>query len=310
MPSRGLRTSAARLRGDADQEALRQALLVPWSRLQEAAERYVERHLFLLWVRAITETVDEIPETVRSALERRYPDFLRSRPAPDTRALERWIAAHEFGDASAGGWFAAVRHYACSDLRTEQAWTYWERTIAEWSRHRPTSWPTLDEWTAAVAATGTVSQAGAAEARAVEGLGRVELSRFRGVVSDLLDSRACAIWADCVSRPGHHLTELVTNDLRRRYLEIASASGPAPTWGRPIFLRLVRLGDAHWRKIAREEGWISALRYQVRHHPRYHRLIHYGERCRDLWSESPPMSYPSFAEWLAAADAYVVHPPS
>jgi hypothetical protein len=301
------------LRSDTDQEARREALLVPWGRLQDAAEAYVESHTFVLWVRAVTETTQDVPELVRSALDLYFSGLARSdrfdTESPDWRALEEWIAAHRFADARRGGWFNALRYYAQNDLRTEQAWTHWEQTIADWGRHRPTLWPTFAEWKAAVATTHTLSHP-AGQEHAVAGMARVEPSRLREAVSELLESRACAIWVDCVSRLEHHLSESVMNELRQRFPGLFSASHPAPKWGLAVFLRLVRLGGADWRKIAREEGWISALRYQVRHHPRYHRLIHYRERCRDVWSQSRPVSFPSFAEWLAAADAYYIRPPA
>ncbi len=206
------------------------------------------------------------------------------------------------------GWFAAVTYHAQKNRRAELAWILWDRTIAEWRRHRPTRWPTFEEWTIAITSTSALSQTGAEEARAVEGVTRVEPSRLRDAVSDLLESRACAIWVACVSGPGKGLSESVMSELGRRYPDLLTTSCPAPTWGLAFFFHLVRLGDANWRATARAEDWISALRHHVRHHPRYKRLIHYRERCRDLWSQSRPISFPPFAEWVAAADAYCVRP--
>jgi hypothetical protein len=311
MARRNLDGLVAQFRGDAGQEALREALLVPWSRLRQATEAYVEWHAFVLWVRAITETAGDVPESVRSALDHRCSGFLEAdspnRRRSDWRALEEWIEVHKFAEAKAGGWFTALTYYAYKDLRTEQVWTLWERSTAAWRCRQPARWPTFDEWAAAVVGPHTLSQAGAEQARA-EAMAHVEPGRFCGAVSDLLESRACAIWVDCVSRPEYLLSESVMSELHRRLPGLLSASHPAPKWGLAFFFRLVRLGDADWRRIAREQGWISALRYQVRNHPRYHRLIHYGERCRDVWSQSRPISYPQFAEWLAAADAYYVRP--
>ena len=196
MARRNLDGLVAQFRGDAGQEALREALLVPWSRLHQAAEAYVEWHTFVLWVRAITETAEDVPESVRSALDHRCPGFLDSdrpnRRHSDWRALEEWIAAHRFAEAKAGGWFTALTYYAHKDLRTEQAWTLWERSTAAWSRRQPARWPTFDEWAAAVDATHTLSQAGTEKARAVEAMANVEPSRLRSAVSDLLESRAFA----------------------------------------------------------------------------------------------------------------------
>jgi hypothetical protein len=312
MARRKLGGLVVQFRGDACQEARREALVIPWSRLHQAANAYVDWHAFALWVRAITETAEGFPESVRLAIDHRCPGFLNSdrpnRRHSDWRGLEEWIAAHRFAEAKAGGWFGALTYYAYKDLRTEQAWILWEHSKAEWNWHRPARWPTFKEWMADVVATQSLSQAGAERARAVAAMANVEPNRLRGAVSDLLESRAFAIWVGCVSRPQAQLTEFVMSELRRRYPDVVAASSSAPKWDMPFLFRLARFGDAHWRATAREQGWISALRYQVRHHPRYQRLIHYRERCRDLWSQSRPISYPQFAEWLAAADAYCVRP--
>jgi hypothetical protein len=312
MPRRNPDGLVAQLRGDAAQEALREALLVPWSRLQQAAEAYVEWLTFLLWVRAIMEAAEDVPESLRSALDHRCPGFLDSeRPSRrrwDWRALEEWVAEHRFAEAKAGGWFTALTYYAYKDLRTEQAWTLWERSTAAWSRRQPVRWPTFDEWAAAIDATHTLSGAGTEKAHAVEAMANVEPNQLRRAVSDSLESRAFAIWVGCVSRPQAQLTESVMCELRRRCPNLVEAAHLAPKWDMPFLFRLVRFGDAHWCATAREQGWIPALRFQVRHHPRYQRLIHYRERCRDLWSQSLPISYPPFTEWLAAADAYCVRP--
>ncbi|MGD0201815.1 MAG: hypothetical protein ABSD27_13775 [Bryobacteraceae bacterium] len=101
MARRNLDGAVAHFRGDADQEALREALLIPWSRLHQSAEAYVEWHTFVLWVRAITETTEDIPENIRSALDHRCPGFLDSdrsnRGHPDWHVLEEWIAVHKSG---------------------------------------------------------------------------------------------------------------------------------------------------------------------------------------------------------------------
>jgi len=279
---------AARLRRDTEEEALREALLVPWSRLLDASEAYIEWRSFTLWVRAITETAVDVPAIVRGTLEFRCPGFLPSdRSSVDWRALEDWIVANHFAEAKANGWLTALMYYAQADRRTEQAWTLWERSTAAWSAAPPARWPTFDEWKA-------------------EAMAKAEPTHLREAVADLLESRAFAIWVGCVSKPGHTVSDLVTSELHRRYPGFFTAPCPTATWGMPLLVGLVRSGDARWRAVARQQGWMPALRYHVLHHPRYRRLIHYRERCRDLWSQTRPNPYPPFEEWLAAADAYYV----
>jgi hypothetical protein len=275
---------ATRLRRDTEEKALREALLVPWRRLLDASEAYVEWRTFALWVRAITETAGDAPAIVRAALELRCPGFLAAdRNLIDWRALEEWIATRYFSEAKANGWFTALMYYAQLNPRTEQAWTLWERSASAWSAAPPARWPSFDEWKG-------------------ESVAKMESTYLREAVDDLLESRAFAIWVSCVSEPEHAISDLVRSEVNRRYPGFFTASRPAPTWRMALLVRLVRSGDARWRVTARQQSWMPTLRYQVLHHPRYRRLIHYRERCRDLWSRTHPNSYPTFTEWLAAAD--------
>jgi hypothetical protein len=195
-------------------------------------------------------------------------------------------------------------YYAYKDLRMEKAWTLWERTREAWRRERPSHWPTLEEWTAQVIATDRLSQTGTEKGRAVEALPKVESARLSRAVSDVLESRAFALWVGCVSEPNRALDEPALSAVRGRYPRLFPKESAQPVSKESMFLRLVRAGEAEWRRSAREEGWYSALRYHVVHHPRYHRLVHYNQRCCAEWEHARPISYPCFREWLAAADEY------
>ena len=299
------------VRRDRKQRALQDALLVPWPHLAESAAAFVEWHMFILWARAITETADQLPEILRSALHSRCPGFLkfRSREQRDNlpfwKSLEEWVTDHFLAEARADGWFDALMYYAYKDLRTEQAWTTLERTRAVWRDSPPRKWPTLEEWTAEVLATRSLSNAGTEKARAVRALGRVEAGRLLNAVTDLLESRALALWVDSVSKPAQPLKNTVLTELRDRCPDLLPSRFEA-RWVPSVFRRLVRLGESRWRHPARSEGWYSALRYHVVYHPRYQRLTHYNQRCHDEWSQASPNSYPSFSSWLSAADAYCV----
>ena len=304
------------VRRDSKQRALQEALLVPWPLLAQGAAAFAEWHMFILWVRVITETAEQLPEIVRSALQSRCPGFLechsreRKEHLPLWRSLEDWVVAHCFAKAKAEGWFDALMYYAYKDLRTEQAWTSWERTKAwNWSPYTPPPrWPTAEEWTAEVLATRSLAHPGTEKARAVEALGRVEAGRLGNAAADLIESRALAAWVDCVSKPGQPLKESVLAELRARCPGLPPASCSDAVWAPPLFSRLVRLGESTWRGTARAEGWYAALRYHVVHHPRYQRLVHYNQRCHDEWSQALPNFYPSFVDWLSAADAYCAGP--
>src|SRR4029077_3559481 len=125
----------------------------------------------------------------------------------------------------------------------EQAWTSWERTKADWRRTPPPRWPTLEEWTAEVLATGSLAHSGTEKARAVDALGRVEAGRLRSAVGDLIESRALALWVDCVSKPAQPLKESVFAELQRRCPGFPVASYSDAVWALPLFSRLLRLGE-------------------------------------------------------------------
>jgi hypothetical protein len=302
------------VRRDSKQRALQQALLVPWRQLAEGAAAFSEWHTIILWVRVIAETEDQLPEIVRSELRSRCPGFLESRSVeeegdlPIWKSLEEWVTIHCFAEARANGWFDALMYYAYRDLRTEQAWTTWERTKADWRHTAPASWPTLEQWTSEVLATRSLAHPGTEKARAVHALGKVDAARLNKAVADLLESRALALWVDAVSTPGRPLDRAVVAESRNRCPGLLPASGVGPVWTRSLFSRLLRFDESGWRSIARTEGWYAALHFEVVHHPRYQRLIHYNQRCHDERSQARSHSCPSFSEWRSSADAYCAGP--
>jgi hypothetical protein len=315
MAKRDFENTVLRIRRGTKQNALQQAVLVPWRRLQERASDYADWHIFLLWVRTIAEIEEPLPEIVRIALSVRCPGFLdderqRQQHASEGttvwRFLEEWIAIHRFADAKTEGWFDALMYYAYKDLRTEQAWTLWQRTRDDWRSSRPERWPTLDEWTAKVIAVDSLIQAGTEMSRVVEASLKVNPERLHRAVSALLESRAFAFWVACVSRSKQTLDDAVLKELSCRYPGFLARSCPERRWHASLFFRVARFGEAEWRATAHAEKWHTALRYHLIHHPRYHRLLHYHQRCNDEWLNNCPASYPSFAEWLCAADEYFV----
>jgi hypothetical protein len=156
-------------------------------------------------------------------------------------------------------------------------------------------------------ATASLTQPGTETARAVEALQRVEAARLRRAVAELVEWRAFALWIDSISQPNRPLEDRILSELRTRCPSFLAAFDCVLLWRVSMFYRLIRLGDAACSSAARAEKWYSALHYHVIHHPRYHRLIHYNQRCHDDWSRVQPICYPSFPAWLRAADEYF-HP--
>ena len=307
MARRNFENSAATVRLDRKEAALAQALLVRWPELEAAVQEYVEWHGFALWVRAVSESADGLPVILRAELGDRCPGFLQwaeTQPRPIWKSLDEWVARHRFGAATQAGWFDALTYYAYRDLRVDQGWALWERTRVAWEEQLPFSWPTLREWRTQLGAITTLAQENSEKARALAAAASVDTLKLNIAVSHLIESRAFAFWVDCVSKPNQWLDSAITNEVCQRCPELES--GKELTWRPSLFLRLIRCGESEYRRLAREEKWFAALRYRVVHHPRYHRLIHYRQRCHDEWPDVRPISLPAFSAWLAAADAYAI----
>jgi hypothetical protein len=301
------RVAAVRL--DLKQKALGDALLVPWSELETAAEEYIDWHSFALWVRALSDAAGEVPDGVHAELRNRCPGFFEAsvtRPGPIWKLLDQWIGENRFATAKRAGWFDALMHCAYADLRVEQAWTHWHRTKIAWDKRRPAQWPTLEQWRAGIGAVTSLENENSEKARAVAAAANVDALKLKAAVSRVIENRAFAFWVGCVAQPDQRLDPAVFNEVRNR---CPTLEDPGELqWGPVLFLRLIRNGESECRKKARAENWSAALRYHVAHHLRYQRLLHYRQRCHDEWLRVRPISLPPFRAWLAAADAYTVRP--
>lgn len=309
MPRENLEGRAAQVRFDRKQRALDEALLVTWNQLATAANEYVEWHSFALWVRTVAEAAGGFPDVLRSELLDRCPGFIEHADVlkrPIWNSLNEWIAAHRFDTAQKAGWFDALTYFAYKDLRVEQAWTLWERTKAAWQRRHPSRWPTWREWHAQVVGVTTLSQAGPQKARVLDAVSKVDADRLQSAVSHIIERRAFAFWVDCVSKVDQKLDSAVLGEVKSRYPGAAATEDIL--WNPGMFRRLIRQAESEFRDLARSEGWYPALRYNICNHPRYHRLLHFRQRCHDEWLTVRPISLPSFRTWLAAADAYVIRP--
>src|SRR5690349_2727824 len=66
MPRENLHNLVLNLQQVRKQEALQQALLVPWRQLDATVGEYVQWHSLVLWVRTISESAGELPSVLRS----------------------------------------------------------------------------------------------------------------------------------------------------------------------------------------------------------------------------------------------------
>lgn len=72
------RNSAAQVHRLARERADDQALRIPWQRLSDSRNQYIDWQEFHLWVRSILEVENRIPDWVVEALNTRCPRFLET----------------------------------------------------------------------------------------------------------------------------------------------------------------------------------------------------------------------------------------
>ncbi len=274
--------SSHRLRRAAREHAESAALFVPWPRVQRAAIAYAESQAFALRVRSAREPSEEIPTDVADELRSRYPGFLERerqerhrKPAGHSvwRTLVEWIADHEFADAKREGWYDAVTYYGLNRVESMHAWAEWTRTALPDSAAPPTL-PTSPALSPAV--------------------------------DCLLESRALLLWAAALTLPDSPLPRVVVAELAKHTRDPTGEFSP---WNRAALLRLALRQDKQCTSRARSEGWFGTLRHQFRHHPRYHRLVHFCLHCQSEWRNVKPCPAPAFEQWKQACDEYFVPRP-
>src|SRR5713226_1270092 len=103
-----MRNTAVQLQRLARQRADEQARRIPWPRLLEVRNQYIDWQEFYLWVRSILEVEKNIPRWLVGILDEHCPGFLdgervltakATKGKPITLRLEDWIGEHVFGFA-------------------------------------------------------------------------------------------------------------------------------------------------------------------------------------------------------------------
>lgn len=311
-----VRESSTRLQNFARQRADEQARQVPWLRLQEARDHYIDWQEFCYWVRSIVESEGDVPGWLSEILRERCPGFLdphqaakRSRVRPVSLQLEDWIDDHTFSYAKKDGWFSAITYYAVRDPRYRRAEACWTECVAKWKKSKPTQYPTLNEWKAVAAQCDDAAHLTAEERKLCASTKLVDPDRLVTAVSQYMDCEALAYWARRALESGSTLSSEVERELELRcpgFLETELRTRPPESGGTgQKWHRLMSwLGDREFQD-AKAQGWFNAVLAQVHSHPRAIRTMEYADHCDELWSSRTPDPYPSFHEWRNEADSYV-----
>ena len=310
------RNSATQLQRAARERADDQARRIPWQRLYEARNQYVDWQEFYLWVRSILEVEDRIPDWLVTILNERIPRFVESERQLTSRAakskpsflrLEDWIDDHVFGFAKQEGWFNAITFYAVREPRYQRAEVCWAECVEKWKKTRPLRYPSFEEWKCMAAECDETARLAASERKARSSSKLVDPDRLREAVSRYIDWEALAYWAQPALERFHQLPAVVVCELEQRcpgFLEL-NARQKDPRSASQVWQRLMLWIADHYFQDAKTEGWFDAILVQVRSHPRAIRAMEYADHCDEVWSSAMPEPYPSFEDWRREADSFV-----
>jgi hypothetical protein len=315
-----VRESSTRLQHFARQRADEQARRVPWQRLQEARNHYIDWQEFCFWVRSIVETEGDVPGWLSEILRERCPGFLdapqslsekRSRVRPLSLQLEDWIDDHFFSYATKDGWFNAITYYAVRDPRYRRAEACWTECVEKWQEAKPAQYPTFDQWKAMAAQCDDAAHLSDEEHKIYASVRQVDPDRLAAAVAQYLDCEALAYWARHALESGSTVPSEIERELELRcpgFLESELKTRQRSGSNGQEWRRLMTWFGDHEFKDAKTQGWFNAVLAQVCNHPRAIRTMEYADYCDELWTSQMPSPYPSFQEWRNQADSYIATP--
>jgi hypothetical protein len=315
-----IRNSAAQLQHFSRERADDQARRIPWRRLFEARNQYIDWQEFYLWVRSILEVEDRIPDWMVEILDNRCPGFLESigdltpkaakdRPLP--LRLEDWIDDHIFGFAREEGWFSAITFYAIREPRYQRAEVCWSESVERWKKGKTLQYPSLEEWKDVAAQCDDTANLLPDVRKARASTKLVAPVRLAEAVSRYIDWEAFAYWVRPAMELSEQLPAEVVRELEQRspgFLErYCKTQKSEPSGVHPWPQLMSWIGD-HFFAQAKAEGWFDAILIAAQNHPRAIRTMEYADHCDEIWGPQLPEPYPSFEDWRSNADSYVELP--
>lgn len=310
-----MRDSTILLQRAARERADNEARRIPWQRLLDARNEYINWQEFSLWVRSILEVENRIPDWLFKILDDRVPGFLESekRLTPKGRPLflrlEDWIDDHVFSIAKQEGWFNAIAFYAIREPRYQRAEVCWSDCVERWKKAKPIQFPSFDEWRDAAAHCDDTAHLLPEARKARTSAKLVAPNRLTEAASLWIDWEAFAYWARAALESKSGLPTEVASEIGSRcpgFLEANISVREQGSLGRSQDWHSFMSWIAdHYFQDAKTEGWFDAILVQARSHPRAIRTMEYADHCDELRSSEPPTPYPSFEDWRRDADLYV-----
>jgi hypothetical protein len=314
-----MRNRAAQLPGTARERAEDQARRIPWQRLYEVRNQYIDWQEFSLWARSILEGEAGIPNWLAKILNDRCPGFVQTleeltpqaaNDRPLSLRLEDWIDEHIFEFAKKEGWFNAITYYAVRDPRYQRAEVCWSECVEKWKRAKPVQYPSFEDWKGIAAKCDETSHLVASERKTRLSSKLASSDRLTEAIARYMDYEALAYWARAALERYPDLPTEVVTELECRCPGFLhgiiegrqeDASRRASQRWRGLLLWIAD----HYFQEAKAGGWFDAVLVGARNHPRAIRTMEYADHCDEVWSSQGPEPYPSFQDWRRDADAYV-----
>ena len=313
-----MRDLTARLQRAARERADEEARRIPWQRLYEVRNQYIDWQEFNLWARSILEVEERIVDWLAEILQSRCPGFLETEKALTPKAvktrpvalrLEDWIDEHVFDFATKEGWFSAITYYAVREPRYQRAEVCWSECVEKWKKAKPIQYPSFEEWKGMAAQCDETAHLTAMERQARASTKLVQPDRLCEAVARYIDWEAFAYWARPALERESRLPAEVASILECRcpgFLNTSIKARQRDSGGDSHVLQHLMLWIAdHYFQDAQTEGWFDAILVHGRSHPRAIRTMEYADHCEELWSSELPTPYPSFEDWRRDADLYV-----
>lgn len=139
---------------------------------------------------------------------------------------------------------------------------------------------------------------------------RIPWERLALAVDQFVAWRAFLLWVRAISEAERGVPQWLAEVLEARcpgFLQAATGTAQKhPRTAEPEFwLELSRWIDENPFHEAKDEGWLSALRYYASCDLRWEQLWSYWEECDAQWRQTRPASYPALEEWRQTAESRV-----
>lgn len=140
-----------------------------------------------------------------------------------------------------------------------------------------------------------------ARLRAKRQLLRVSSARFEKAQREYIEWEAFSLWVRAIADAEKRLPAAVVRTIKRR---CPSLLHPGSMHADLLPLEVLKWIHNHIFGVAKREGWLDALMFYSVRDPRSQRTWAYWELCECEWRRKRPPAYPTFMQWVRAAEKW------